>query len=86
MSRTAKVLARLRRKPLPSDLRWDELVRLLQGLGMELTCGTGSRRHFEGSINGVLRRFNCHEPHPHGIVKQYVLRELAEKLDRWGVK
>lgn len=85
MSQYKKALARLCRKPPPTDFRWDELVTLLEGLGFKLHNGGGSRRHFTAVVNGTPRRINVHEPHPSGIVKPYVIRNVEASLKEWGL-
>lgn len=78
MSRRDKLIARL--KSRPADFTWDELVRLLEGLGYrEVRAGKtgGSRRRFVHSTAPVIA---LHKPHPGNIVKRYVIDELFRVL------
>lgn len=82
MSKKDKLIERLLKKP--KDFTFDEMVSLLSYLGYELKQGgTGSGVKFirEGS-NEVI---NFHKPHPSGILKQYILNQVIEKLRKDGV-
>ena len=66
MSRLEKIIKRL--KSNPKDLTWDELSRLLIGLGFEELDGgktSGSRRKFYHSATSIM--INLHKPHPSNI-------------------
>lgn len=65
MSKHEKILLKMCRTPPPSDLRWDEMVVVLQGLGFEqYKAGKtgGSRRRFVHGETKII--ILCHEPHP----------------------
>lgn len=85
MSQQDKALAKLCRKPPPRDFRWIELVALMEGLGFRLENGNGSRRQFIRDADGRSLRFNTHEPHPSGIIKTYVIKELQNWLTQVGL-
>ena len=62
MTRRGKLMARFKAKP--KDFTWDELVRLLEGLGYrEVAPGKtgGSRRRFVHETAPVI---TLHKPHP----------------------
>jgi predicted RNA binding protein YcfA (HicA-like mRNA interferase family) len=83
MTRRDKLVVRLKAKP--KDLTWDELVRLLEGLGyMEATSGKtgGSRRRFVHPTAPVI---TLHKPHPGNIVKMYVIKEVLRVLTEEGL-
>ena len=80
MSAKEKLIERF--KGCPKDFTWDELVRLLKGLGYEEKKGSGSRRKFSGD---GLPSISLHEPHPGSIVKQYALREVRDTLENEGL-
>lgn len=74
MGRREKLVARL--KGRPKDFTWDELVRLLEGLGyVEAATGKtgGSRRRF---IHETAPTIALHKPHPGNIVKMYVIDDV----------
>ena len=83
MSRRDKLVARLRGKP--KDFTWDELVRLLEGLGYsEAAAGKtgGSRRRF---VHAAAPTFALHKPHPGNIVKMYVIEDVLRVLTEEGL-
>jgi hypothetical protein len=83
MTRREKLIARLKNKP--RDFTWDELVRLLEGLGYrEAAAGKtgGSRRRF---IHLTAPTIALHKPHPGSIVKIYVIEELVRMLTEEGL-
>jgi len=64
----------------PKDLKWNELVRILNHFGYsEIKSGKtgGSRRKFVNDKKDVI---SLHKPHPKPIVKQYVIKQIIEKL------
>jgi len=78
MGRREKLVARL--KGRPKDFTWDELVRLLEGLGyVEAATGKtgGSRRRF---IHETAPTVALHKPHPGNIVKMYVIDDVIRLL------
>lgn len=78
MGRREKLVARL--KGRPKDFTWDELVRLLEGLGyVEAAMGKtgGSRRRF---IHETAPTIALHKPHPGNIVKMYVIDDVLRIL------
>lgn len=82
MGKKDKLINRLLKKP--KDFTFDEMESLLLYFGYELKQGkTGSGVKFikEGS-NEVI---NFHRPHPNGVLKQYVLNQVIEKLRKDGL-
>ena len=67
MSQREKLLERLKSKP--KDFGWEELERLLAGLGYEQEKGSGSRRKFYNAETEAL--VSLHEPHPRKTLKSY---------------
>ena len=83
MGRREKLVARL--KGRPKDFTWDELVRLLEGLGyVEAATGKtgGSRRRF---IHETAPTVALHKPHPGNIVKMYVIDDVIRLLSEEGL-
>ncbi len=63
----------------PKDFTWNELKRLLEGLGFELLKNKGSRRKFIHHEKEIL--ISLHEPHPSKIIKLYIIDQVIEKLE-----
>jgi hypothetical protein len=83
MARRDKLIARLRSKP--KDFTWDELVRLLEGVGYrEVASGRtgGSRRRF---VHVSAPTIALHKPHPGNIVKMYVIEDVLRTLTGEGL-
>ncbi|MDG5495373.1 type II toxin-antitoxin system HicA family toxin [Niveispirillum sp. BGYR6] len=83
MGRRDKLIARL--KSRPKDFTWDELVRLLEGLGYhEAATGKtgGSRRRFVHATAPIIA---LHKPHPGNIIKMYVIEEVLQVLTAEGL-
>jgi hypothetical protein len=83
MSRRDKLVARLKGKR--KDFAWDELVRLLEGLGYnEAATGKtgGSRRRFVHVTAPIIA---LDKPHPGNIVKMYVIDDLLRVLTEEGL-
>ena len=80
MSKIEKLLEKF--KSVPKDQTWDELVKILNHLGYfeikKKGKTGGSRRKFSNKENDVI---SLHRPHPSNIVKQYVIKQLLEKLE-----
>lgn len=83
MTRREKLVARL--KARPKNFTWDELVRLLVGLGYtEVATGKtgGSRRRF---VHETAPTISLHKPHPGNIVKMYTLEAILRVLNEEGL-
>lgn len=80
MSKIEKLLEKF--KGIPKDLTWNELVKILNHLGYfevkKKGRTGGSRVKFANENNDII---SLHKPHPSNIVKQYVIRQLLEKLE-----
>lgn len=82
MGKKQKLIDRLMAKP--KDFTFEEMVSLLSYFDYKLKqSGTGSGVRFikEGS-NEVIY---FHKPHPNGILKTYILDQVAEKLRKDGL-
>jgi len=78
LSRKEKLIKRLQARP--RDFKWDELQRLLEGLGYELARHGktgGSRRRF---LHKTAATITLHKPHPGNIVKIYVIDDILSVL------
>ena len=83
VARRTKLVRRLRSRP--RDFTWDELVRLLEGLGYsQVRTGAtgGSRRRFTHPDAPTI---SLHRPHPGNIVKRYVMDDVLGLLTEAGL-
>ena len=82
MSKHKKALDRLCATPPPSDLKWHELMSLLEHLGYEMLKNTGSRRKFVHlKMKAIII---CHEPHPSPNVDKGCVVDVVEHLRAYG--
>ena len=86
MAKDEKLGDRFSRTPTPKDFQWDDLVRLLRGLGFTVKNKKGSRCRFTARIEGIERQITLPEPHPSGTIKPYVIREVKERLKEWNLR
>ncbi|MCY4451495.1 MAG: type II toxin-antitoxin system HicA family toxin [Immundisolibacterales bacterium] len=78
MTRRDKLVRRFRTRP--RNFAWEELVRLLAGVGyVEARSGAtdGSRRRF---VHPDAPAISLHRPHPGNIVKMYTIDEVLRLL------
>ncbi len=83
MSKKEKLLFKLQQRP--KDFTWKELTSLLKALGYTARKKGktgGSRRQF---IHPQLPPISLHKPHPHKIIKRYVIDYILEKLKSEGL-
>jgi len=81
MSRHEKLILKLKAKPTPSDVKWDELKAVLKHLGYEMLSNKGSRRKFvHQETQETQEIISLHEPHPQPEVKTYVIKQVVEQL------
>ncbi len=73
-ARQRRVLKRIFERPARSDVRWEELLSLLQALGAELQEGSGSRVKFV--LDG--RVLSLHRPHPRPELKRYAVEDVRD--------
>lgn len=80
MTKIDKLILRLLNKP--SDFTWIELIKVLKYFGYSELKSKGktggSRRKFVNNNNRKV--IILHEPHPGSIIKNYVLKQVIEKL------
>lgn len=82
MGKHDKTLARMRKKPVPSDIKWDEMAAALKHLGYELLKNQGSRRKFYHREKDLL--ISCHEPHPQPDVDKGCVADVVVHLKANG--
>lgn len=82
MSKKDKLIERLLKKP--KDFTFDEMVSLLSYFDYELKQG-GTGSEVKSNKKGSNEVINFHRPHPSGVLKQYVLNQVIDKLRRDGI-
>ena len=84
MSRIEKLIDKF--SNIPKDLTWEELTKILNHFGFfEIKSkgkSGGSRVKFTDQKKRII---NLHKPHPENIVKQYVIKQILEKLASWKI-
>jgi HicA toxin of bacterial toxin-antitoxin, len=62
--------------PVPADIRWADIVKLLEALGATITQGRGSR------VRVLLnnQRAVFHEPHPERVTGKSAVRSVRDFL------
>jgi predicted RNA binding protein YcfA (HicA-like mRNA interferase family) len=83
MTQLNKLQEKILRKPIPSDITWDEIKRFLEGLGFEMKVNKGSRRKFYNAEKNIL--ISCHEPHPQSIVNRSTIKDIVLELTLIGI-
>lgn len=78
-----KLRDKLKLRPPPSDVRWDELVALLESYGYKKLNGKGSRRKFHEPHSDAL--IICHEPHPSPVMDKGAIVAIDEHLGNRGL-
>lgn len=71
-------------KNQPKDFTWGELVRLFSILGYKVDNKgktSGSRVIFVKGEN----TYTMHKPHPENVIKHYVMKQVADYLDKLGL-
>ena len=79
MGTKEKLIERFKRQP--KDFTFDELIRLFQVLGFELSQKgktSGSRIEFVNQEKGLS--YSAHKPHPDNTIKSYVMKQILEFL------
>ncbi len=78
MTRQNKLLKRFLTKPIKKDLTYQELKRLLEGLGYREDDGEGSRVSFYHPQTGDV--IDLHKPHPGNELKIYQVKMIQNKI------
>ncbi len=78
MSKKDKLLNQFLAQPIKKNLTFNELETLLLSLGYAKLEGVGSRvKFYHKSHRSVI---NLHKPHPNNVLKEYLIRQIQEKL------
>lgn len=80
-SKQTKTLRAIFTEPIPADIAWKDIVKLLEALGATLTQGRGSR------IRVLLneQRAVFHEPHPERVTDKGAVKSVREFLINAGI-
>ncbi len=62
----------------PTDFTYNELIRLLRGLGYEELQGSGSRIVFHNEE--IKHNIKLHKPHPGNVLKRYQIDLIIKEL------
>ena len=79
MSKIEKLKIRI--KSRPKDFHFDELIVLLLEYGYKFSKAgktAGSRVKFENKLGDKIF---LHKPHPSGILKEYQIKQIIQKLE-----
>ena len=82
IARHQKTLALIFENPIRSDVRWADIIALLQHMGAEISEGKGSRVRI--ALKGIRAVF--HRPHPGKETDKGALRSMRRFLVEAGVK
>lgn len=83
MAQADKIIQKIKAKPKPSNIKWDELVIALKHLGYKMILNKGSRRKFycEQKDNLII----LHQPHPGNEVRPCYIKAVRETLEEIGL-
>ena len=84
MSKKEKLLNRFLTRPCIKDFTWDDFVTLMKQLDFKLyeKSGGGSHKYFifNKDENKII---NTSKPHPSGLLKEWQIKEVTDKLKEW---
>jgi predicted RNA binding protein YcfA (HicA-like mRNA interferase family) len=68
--------------PIPADIKWNDIEKLIENIGGTVSQGKGSRVRFKiGELKAVF-----HRPHPEPDTNKLTVRDIREFLENAGVK
>ena len=77
-----RILEAIFKKPVPSNINWDDIEKLFEHLGAKIKEGEGSRLAVE--LNGIRAYF--HRAHPQKETDKGALVSVRRFLENAGVK
>ncbi len=80
-ARHRRTLERLFSRPPPANIRWREVVALMDALDFGISERSGSRVAFDAPGESLV----VHRPHPQPEINKAAVRDIAEFLERQGV-
>ena len=81
MTKREKLLNKFNTKP--ADFTYNELIRLLKGLGYDELQGSGSRIVFRNEE--IKHNIKLHKPHPGNVLKRYQIDLIIQELKSNGL-
>lgn len=78
MAQADKIIEKIKARPTPSNIRWDELVLALKHLGYDMILNKGSSRKFYCAQKDNM--ISLHQPHPGNEVKPFYIKLVRETL------
>ena len=78
MAQADKIIEKIKARPTPSNIRWDELVLALKHLGYDMILNKGSSRKFYCAQKDNM--ICLHQPHPGNEVKPFYIKLVRETL------
>lgn len=81
MAKHEKTLQRIFKDPIPANIEWRDIEKLMEHHGAEITEGRGSRVRV--ALNGVRAVF--HRPHPQKETDKGAVRSVREFFTNAGV-
>lgn len=82
MSKIDKLVERCLRQPTPNNIKWAQLVSLMEHFGFTAECGSGSHHTFQ-HVNGLTVMIP--RPHPDPDVKPRYVKIAIEALESLGL-
>ena len=80
-ARHRRTLERLFSQPTPANIRWRELVALMDALDFKVTERSGSRVAFQSGRETLV----VHKPHPRPEIDRNAARAIARFLKNEGI-
>ena len=80
-ARQRRTLERLFQRPTPANIRWRDVVSLMDALNFEITERSGSRVAFDADDEVLV----LHKPHPRPEMRRAAVRDVVDFLERQGV-
>jgi len=81
-SKHKKTLELVFKNPIPADIPWSDIEKLMISLGGELSKGAGSRIRVK--LNGIRAVF--HRPHPQKTTDKGAVNSVRRFLENAGVR
>ncbi len=77
-----QILKSIYTDPIPSDIKWNDIEKLIESVGGEIFQGKGSRIRFKIGENKAV----FHSPHPSPDTNKLTVKDIRVFLETSGVK